>query len=124
MSNSVFPATLSCWNNLEWLHSVDQYQSLQAGEISRPLTSPCLRRLRSHTPTLPRWTAPSPPRVKVGSREGREGAWGRAVQAAGAQTAANKYKHLIIEISCASLLMSLGKHRTKRGLVYDHSGDD
>lgn len=38
-------------------------------------TFPCLHRHRSHTQTLPHWTVPSPPPVKVGNQEETEEAW-------------------------------------------------
>lgn len=92
--------------------------------MSRPLTSPCLRRLRSHTRTLPGWTAPSPPPAAGGSWVGREGAWGRAVQAAGAQTAAEHIQ--TPQYPCLTCVFAdvPGKQWTKLGLIYDHREGD
>lgn len=61
------------------------------------LTSPCLRRPRSHTQILPHWTAPSPPLVKGGSREGREEAWGWVAREADSQTAGNRTTRLSLQ---------------------------
>lgn len=62
------------------------------------LTSPCLRRPHSRTRILRHWTAPSPPLVKGGSREGREEAWGWVAQEADTQTAGNKTTWLSLQM--------------------------
>lgn len=61
------------------------------------LTSPCLRRPHCRTLILLDWTAPSPPLVKEGSREGREEAWACVAREAGTQTEGNKTSWLSLQ---------------------------